>query len=641
MKLIEAFLPYKDLIPFTYKSFAPLFIIILILIFSWFIIVQLRLTFRVLRAIPKNSQDLTETNFNKNKYLSPVWIDYKNSFRKFDNLEKTEELAENFFNQTNILGASANLKLLSSGPSIFVGLGILGTFIGLTLGISDFEMENTETIKSSITVLLGGMATAFSTSIWGMLLSVIYTFIEKWYSNKLSNKLHSLSYSLDQKYRATSEHKSIAESIVRREVLLEVFSYQKEDGSKVRPGNILRDLHKESEQQTAALKEFSTDLATKIEFGFDELLNDQKENIAPLLEMLGDKIDSLATKLNDPAKEMTEGVISDLKVAIESMVADLKSSVSESTKNEMEGIAKGLQDASKMLESVPDLIQSLNSNIKSDLDSLSERTRETIDQLGRKSNEAEERWEQQQKIIIETLRTSVEKTEAETEKNIQKLSENSKNFIEELMSSQSKVVNDLAASIESLQDNQKQLILDADQSICSTGKTIQEFDVLLNKFSESTIQVNQSLELLNSVNQKLQNTSNSFQSIAELSNDSTKQLNNAQSSFVRSLESAEGNYKRTIDQIMEAMDSAKSLSKEFTGDFSSIEEALGKIFEKIQSGLLNYEKTVRESTKNYLEEYTNGLVNSTNAISNTVSQQKDSLEDLKELFDDLIVGLKK
>ncbi len=46
-------------------------------------------------------------------------------------------------------------------------LGILGTFIGIIIGLLNF---NTESIDTSIPVLLGGLKTAFITSIVGMFL---------------------------------------------------------------------------------------------------------------------------------------------------------------------------------------------------------------------------------------------------------------------------------------------------------------------------------------------------------------------------------------------------------------------------------------------------------------------------------------
>lgn len=56
-------------------------------------------------------------------------------------------------------------------PTLLTTLGILGTFFGIVAGLLGFDVKD---IDSSIGVLLAGMKTAFTTSLVGMCLSVIY-----------------------------------------------------------------------------------------------------------------------------------------------------------------------------------------------------------------------------------------------------------------------------------------------------------------------------------------------------------------------------------------------------------------------------------------------------------------------------------
>ncbi len=56
-------------------------------------------------------------------------------------------------------------------PSVFTTLGILGTFVGIYFGLRKFDVNN---ITDSIPTLLEGLKTAFSTSIWGVSLSLIF-----------------------------------------------------------------------------------------------------------------------------------------------------------------------------------------------------------------------------------------------------------------------------------------------------------------------------------------------------------------------------------------------------------------------------------------------------------------------------------
>ncbi|MGF1736505.1 hypothetical protein [Photobacterium satsumensis] len=59
----------------------------------------------------------------------------------------------------------------SSTPNLLTSLGILGTFAGIVVGLMDFDPKN---IDGSIELLLGGLKTAFLTSLMGMATSILF-----------------------------------------------------------------------------------------------------------------------------------------------------------------------------------------------------------------------------------------------------------------------------------------------------------------------------------------------------------------------------------------------------------------------------------------------------------------------------------
>ena len=63
----------------------------------------------------------------------------------------------------------------SALSGIFTGLGILGTFIGLSLGLMSFNGNDIFTISDNVGPLLDGMKVAFHTSVYGMLLSIAFS----------------------------------------------------------------------------------------------------------------------------------------------------------------------------------------------------------------------------------------------------------------------------------------------------------------------------------------------------------------------------------------------------------------------------------------------------------------------------------
>ena len=57
------------------------------------------------------------------------------------------------------------------------GLGILGTFIGLSIGLGSFNGNDIYTISDNVGPLLDGMKVAFHTSVYGIFFSLIFTFV--------------------------------------------------------------------------------------------------------------------------------------------------------------------------------------------------------------------------------------------------------------------------------------------------------------------------------------------------------------------------------------------------------------------------------------------------------------------------------
>ena len=67
----------------------------------------------------------------------------------------------------------------SNIPGTLTGLGILGTFLGLSMGLATFNGRDVLAISDSMGPLLEGMKVAFHTSIYGIFLSIVFSFIYK------------------------------------------------------------------------------------------------------------------------------------------------------------------------------------------------------------------------------------------------------------------------------------------------------------------------------------------------------------------------------------------------------------------------------------------------------------------------------
>jgi len=77
-------------------------------------------------------------------------------------------------------------------PSVFPMLGILGTFIAIALSMPDFTAQDTGALDHEISLLLSGIGTAFYASIYGIMLSLIWTYFEKRGIAKVDRQIYDL-----------------------------------------------------------------------------------------------------------------------------------------------------------------------------------------------------------------------------------------------------------------------------------------------------------------------------------------------------------------------------------------------------------------------------------------------------------------
>jgi hypothetical protein len=108
-----------------------------------------------------------------------LWKSYESTF--LQGYRKTTVPAEAYFNPDNLLAASVEqipmLSILKAMPTTYTGLGILGTFMGFSAGLSYFDPSTMESMQESIRTLLTGINTAFNTSIVGVVLSISFNFV--------------------------------------------------------------------------------------------------------------------------------------------------------------------------------------------------------------------------------------------------------------------------------------------------------------------------------------------------------------------------------------------------------------------------------------------------------------------------------
>lgn len=113
----------------------------------------------------------------------------ENSLNIFNETKSTiniEEFMGNYYKEFR------NDNYASIASSLFPMLGILGTFSAIALSMPDFSSANTDSLDNEISLLLSGIGTAFYASIYGIFLSIIWSFFEKRGLSKVDEDSHQL-----------------------------------------------------------------------------------------------------------------------------------------------------------------------------------------------------------------------------------------------------------------------------------------------------------------------------------------------------------------------------------------------------------------------------------------------------------------
>ena len=137
---------------------------------------------RIYKAYDGGDHKLWETYRTKSKVFEDDVLDeafYRyqkkmNSFQTRHGLMGRCEI-EDYLNEDMLNQVGMNYYN-SAISGTMTGLGILGTFIGLAIGLGSFNGNDIYTISDNVGPLLDGMKVAFHTSVYGILFSLVFQF---------------------------------------------------------------------------------------------------------------------------------------------------------------------------------------------------------------------------------------------------------------------------------------------------------------------------------------------------------------------------------------------------------------------------------------------------------------------------------
>ena len=648
-------------------------VVIILIVFGMFVwqAYKVRLLYKLLEKATNSDDTLNALKETKiasiaESYAETICIDITER-------KQTNTPALEIFSEFSTCSAhKINLRLLDTAAGTLVGLGLLGTFLGLTLGIKDFDSSSTQNIQKSIQLLLSGMGTAFITSLVGMLLSMIYSFCDKYWRNRLSKHLHVLTKKLDSLYyiddrtlddlneqalakSIASTMKEVVEHEMRSVVnaLNEKLTYNNESGEATTIANAIREILKENQEQSKALKSFSTDLAIELNNGFDEVLSRQmQQKILPLMENVDattkaivEHIDQMASLVSSPATDMIQTVVDELKNSMSEMMKEFSSGLSGSATNELETLAHQLGTAAQSMADFPNNM----AHISSTLQVMIEEVKNTVSEISHTSANANSTAMQQMQEQITFATSAISAAIAEVKDVMSGISQSSQEQSNQMVSKLadaaekmgtflsgtiSTLSSSVQRSVKSITDdvNNKQadLIALQEDTTSQTKKLLETFNTGLDRLEKMNEYITGTMNMFQQAQGQITGSTAHLQTITGDMKLATQLFNKSQTDYAVKMEEMQRNSQRGIDAVTELLKNSGNLSEDYVEKFEIIRQGLGSIFQQLQSGLSEYSRTVQATTQKYLDQYSTSLTNTTDALSSTIQQQNEVVEMLVE-----------
>ena len=215
-----------DFLNFKSQSFesqlSSAFVFFLILVWFFFLIKSLHSFYKAKKRLSQLNKslkgissenialkriDITETlkrDKQKDQTVRHLWQEFDETLievKKGDIilLHNTFD-ASHFFNSYTLAKGVTDNRLIAAVPGFLTAIGVIGTFVGLQIGLSEMNISSevsVEEMKAGISAVIGGAKIAFMTSVWGVMLSVLFNFLEKLLEQNIRKNINFLQNTID------------------------------------------------------------------------------------------------------------------------------------------------------------------------------------------------------------------------------------------------------------------------------------------------------------------------------------------------------------------------------------------------------------------------------------------------------------
>jgi ABC-type transporter Mla subunit MlaD len=559
---------------------------------------------------------------------------------------------KSIFNMEEVVESQMNIRLFTSVPNMLTGLGLLFTFVGLVIGISGasagLSSANSEDARQSLYPLLSGASIAFTTSIVGIICSMIFSVFEKNRFFKLENEVKQFSSYLATHIEFIDSDKLAAMQLTAIEAQTKALTNFQVDQQRITDETIRRvseefretlldNAGSEIKELAALISEMNQSMGSnlvsftenqiKVGNATEELTNTLQTSIVSVTEQLRSSADEMGVREEERISRVVktfEDAGNDVARVIGNCTADIEEQLYAQSKTSLGNIkqasdvfTRSMSESAQLLETIPDKITSASEqSIQESAQQLQILMDQKLENIGERSAAIEKQLQSQSESSLENIKQASEwfgKTMADSAKLLEDIpgkitlaSEQSvKESSQQLQSLMTELMPETVAQVSSSLGQQVNSLM------LQVGKAENNLGNILGEFPELTIQLkklNQELlgnaQVIGKLHESTRvslsdfnNTSDSMrESIAQMSEANTHSaelaknysaLLNGIQEVAKDVSDSSGSSKDTIIKLQHMLEQQSNVG-------NTIKEALDSSLTQLHTGLIDYAKLTNE-----------------------------------------------
>ena len=294
------------------------------------------------------------------KDLKLAYASYKSEMRYLESQDLNNSTCdiEDYINR-DLIDDVAKKNLLNLIPGAMTGMGILGTFIGLSFGLQNFNTGTAEEIAESISPLMDGIKVAFHTSIYGMMFSLFFNWVYKRIFERAYQTVDQFVDIYHEKVAPDAENDNLSKLIAGQEKQSQVIIEPITLGFKELNNNIL-EMCAVQQQQLQQMKLMPQVIEESIGRKLSEQIIPQfatmNNNFELFAKMVGDMQLKGMENLIDKFTTQTNAVMVDSYHNLKNVISDT-CNLQEENGERMVDILNKVQDMTLSIQQINDLSQ--------------------------------------------------------------------------------------------------------------------------------------------------------------------------------------------------------------------------------------------------------------------------------------------